>query len=602
MDKGGLQDISGADIQHAVEVGNRIWWVGHYMPDESFQCHAYLIEHGDQSVLIDPGSYLTFKHTLQKVEEVIPFSHIRYFICHHQDPDLVSCLKLIDEMPNTRKDAEIVVHWRCKELLKHYDLDLPFWLVEEHDWQLDIGGRILKFIFTPYLHFPGAFCTFDDLSGVLFSSDLFGGFTTDWNLVARDESHFEAVRLFHEHYMPSREILGHSLVQLEKHPIKMIAPQHGSIIPSHLIEFMINKLKQVDCGLYALTQDITNIVRLSRINKALRDITHTVIIYRDFNSIAHALLEILRRTLPAVLIEFYANTTDGKVIHFAPVTHYRGEYTEPPPDCKITFDSGKDSWYSQHQVGYKKILLPAKSFSASVRGDDKEPCLLIPLFPHEGGTAQAVAILRLAHDIEIDDEVNLIVEQMSDTLGVAIERESLFRLLESERQKFYEQAIRDPLTGLYNRVYMEETLRRLFNRHDRNETECVVAILFDIDRFKRVNDTYGHGTGDKVLRKVALTLMEETRLSDLPVRFGGEEFVLFMIGQSMDDAVVVAEKLREKISTMTFEDSPKDLSITISVGVAIRRQEEPFEDFMHKVDVALYQAKNTGRNRVCVAE
>ena len=74
----GKIDTSNPD--RAIQIADRIWWVGHILPDDPFQCHVYLIENGNQSVLIDPGSKLTFKNTLSKIEEVIPFSHIRYFI------------------------------------------------------------------------------------------------------------------------------------------------------------------------------------------------------------------------------------------------------------------------------------------------------------------------------------------------------------------------------------------------------------------------------------------------------------------------------------------------------------------------------------------
>jgi flavorubredoxin len=79
--KGQIDEI---DTQHALEIADRVWWVGHYMHGDDFQSHTYLIENGSQSVLIDPGSQLTFSNTLSKIEEVIPFSQIRYFICHHQ--------------------------------------------------------------------------------------------------------------------------------------------------------------------------------------------------------------------------------------------------------------------------------------------------------------------------------------------------------------------------------------------------------------------------------------------------------------------------------------------------------------------------------------
>jgi hypothetical protein len=213
---------------------------------------------------------LTFRHTLRKIEEVVPFSHIRYFVCHHADPDIAGALPFIDEMID-RQDAVLITHWRSRMLLKHYDLRLPFWLVDEHDWQLQLADRRLHFVFTPYAHFPGAICTFDTHAGVLFSSDIFGGLTDEFSLFAKDEGYFEAMRPFHEHYMPSREVLGHAMAQIEQHPVRLIAPQHGSIIPEHLVDFMVTKLKMLDCGLYLMAKDSSDIQRLLRLNQTLRD-------------------------------------------------------------------------------------------------------------------------------------------------------------------------------------------------------------------------------------------------------------------------------------------------------------------------------------------
>ncbi len=135
---------------------------------------------------------------------------------------------------------------------------------------------------------------------MLFSSDIFGGLTPEFSLVARDESYFEAMRPFHEHYMPSRDILGYALRAIERHPVRMIAPQHGSIIPEHLVGSMIDKLKTLECGLYLIARGDTDIQRLSQLNQTLRDITQTMLVYRDFRDIAGSLLDITRRVLPTV--------------------------------------------------------------------------------------------------------------------------------------------------------------------------------------------------------------------------------------------------------------------------------------------------------------
>ncbi|MBL8250432.1 MAG: diguanylate cyclase, partial [Candidatus Competibacter sp.] len=140
MNPHALDDIERADTDHAVEIADRIWWVGHRLKNDVFQCHVYLIEQGDQSVLLDPGSVLTFRQTLRKIEEVTPFSNIRYFVCHHQDPDITGALPLIDQLID-REDAVLVTHWRAQMLIKHYGIRLPFWLVDANEWKLALPDR-----------------------------------------------------------------------------------------------------------------------------------------------------------------------------------------------------------------------------------------------------------------------------------------------------------------------------------------------------------------------------------------------------------------------------------------------------------------------------
>ena len=98
------------------------------------------------------------------------------------------------------------------------------WLVEDNGWRLDLEDRSLDFLFTPYVHFPGAFCTFDPVSQVLFSSDLFGGFSDADRIFAESTDDFDDVRIFHEHYMPGREFLTHALEQL--HVLLLRAKAH----------------------------------------------------------------------------------------------------------------------------------------------------------------------------------------------------------------------------------------------------------------------------------------------------------------------------------------------------------------------------------------
>ena len=590
-----LPPINLSQAQDAVCLGNNIWWVGHYMPEDKFQCHVYLMANGTNSVLIDPGSKLTFAHTLRKIEQVIPFSHIRYFVCHHQDPDITAALPLIDQLV-CREDAVIVSHWRAIALLRHYDLSLPFICVEENQWKLDMGDRELEFVFTPYLHFPGAFCTFDPQSQILFSSDLFGGFTDGWKLVAEDESYFESMRPFHEHYMPSHDILLHSLLKLEQFPLQAIAPQHGSIIPKKLIPYIFSELKKLQCGIYLLAQTSTDVLRLSELNQMLQRFMQSIVSYREFGDVAAALLDDIRHVLPADRLEFYAWDEETN-LHLAPETRYHGTAHAIPADYSHFVNLGEKKCLEVYMDEGENTKIPRSDPASS-----KNLPIPMPLFSPAQGKTTGLALLHLTNQVILDKETRNILLQMSMPLSVAVERELMYRKMEIERQNYYQRSIRDPLTGLYTREYMAETLQRLMALHDRDATAGIALVMLDLDHFKRINDTYGHNGGDDVLQATAGAILQTLRGGDIPIRLGGEEFAVFVTGRDSGDAAILAERIRAGIAALTFSSPMDTVHMTVSCGVAYRQQQEKLTDFVARGDHALYRAKETGRNKVCVAE
>ena len=125
-----------------------------------------------------PGSALNAAEVVRKVDEVVGVENLRWLVCSHSDPDIISALPTLVAR-GLHPDAAIVTHWRDRALIRHLGVDLPYWLVEENGWRLQLEDRSLRFLFTPYAHFAGAFCSFDEASGTLFSSDLFGGFSQD---------------------------------------------------------------------------------------------------------------------------------------------------------------------------------------------------------------------------------------------------------------------------------------------------------------------------------------------------------------------------------------------------------------------------------------
>jgi diguanylate cyclase (GGDEF)-like protein/PAS domain S-box-containing protein len=170
------------------------------------------------------------------------------------------------------------------------------------------------------------------------------------------------------------------------------------------------------------------------------------------------------------------------------------------------------------------------------------------------------------------------------------------------RETLRSQSIRDPLTGLYNRRYMEESLQRDILRASRNDS-TIGILLLDIDYFKRYNDTFGHEAGDTVLKEIGLLLQKHVRGDDIACRLGGEEFLLIMPGAQLEIARQRAERLREAVKQLAVSFRGQTLgAITISIGVAVHpEQGSDTDSVLQAADKALYVAKESGRDRTVLA-
>ncbi|EKS7198380.1 GGDEF domain-containing protein [Enterobacter ludwigii] len=179
---------------------------------------------------------------------------------------------------------------------------------------------------------------------------------------------------------------------------------------------------------------------------------------------------------------------------------------------------------------------------------------------------------------------------------------NLYRDSHIKYQQSYQNSIRDPLTRLYNRSYFYDALNQALSISKANHP--VSVIVSDLDRFKRINDCYGHLQGDKVLQFVANLLMDSVRPQDIAARIGGEEFVLMLTNTSSEAAYQVAERIRLKLSSFDKVSSGGQLpeSITISMGVfTATSPKTTAEACVENADKAMYEAKETGRNRVVVS-
>lgn len=180
--------------------------------------------------------------------------------------------------------------------------------------------------------------------------------------------------------------------------------------------------------------------------------------------------------------------------------------------------------------------------------------------------------------------------------------------LEETIKNLEKDLIHDKLTGLKTRGFFEEEVQIYFDTVI-NPSEGVtrrkqwfgfdqISFLFiDIDKFKEVNDTLGHQAGDEVLKSVAETILSSVREGDTAARWGGEEILVTLIGTNEKDAMNKAEDIRRQVESTRFGKFP-ELKVTVSIGVGTTFHGEVFEKFLERVDKALYEAKNTGRNKV----
>lgn len=185
-----------------------------------------------------------------------------------------------------------------------------------------------------------------------------------------------------------------------------------------------------------------------------------------------------------------------------------------------------------------------------------------------------------------------------DVTDVATNR----RMLQSANAQLQKLSSTDRLTGLYNRGHWEDSLKVAYARHQRHGNDTSL-VMFDIDHFKKINDTYGHQAGDKVIEQVASTLRGYVRDTDVAGRYGGEEFGVVLSDTDKHGALAFAERLRKAIEALEVQHEGHSIRFTISLGVAdLSRPSDNHADLIAWADQALYASKKSGRNRVSIYE
>ncbi|MEO7295751.1 MAG: sensor domain-containing diguanylate cyclase, partial [Candidatus Limnocylindria bacterium] len=269
----------------------------------------------------------------------------------------------------------------------------------------------------------------------------------------------------------------------------------------------------------------------------------------------------------------------------------------------------------QATLGYSSAELTAKPFLEFVHPDDRDATL----YEVQRQFAEGKTVLHFQNRYRHRDGTYRWLEWTSQpapdgSVVYAVARDISVRKLEEERitkraasltvrnERLADRAVRDPLTGLYNRAYLEAAVARFEGRRRRGgESASMAAIMFDLDHFGQFNKQHGHQAGDAVLRHFAKLLRDRFRGGDVLARFGGEEFVVLLDGATRDTAVQAAEQIRAGLESAQIDLDGVELHATVSAGCAELDKGMDVTDLLTVADVGLSQAKRAGRNMVVAA-
>lgn len=226
--------------------GHAIYWLG-IKEDTAFRCNIYLIRDGDTALLVDPGSRHFFEQARSRVTQIIQPTSVSGMILSHEDPDVAA--SMVDWL-DLNPAMKVFTTPRTQVLLPHYGrAEYAYFDVEASPEYRFPSGRALRFIPAPYLHFPGAFATYDCDARVLFSGDIWAAIDIDWKLVVEDfAQHVPSLDLFHTEYMASNLAARGFVRHLDGLAIDAIFPQHGSILGPDTVTDAIEYLRNLRCG------------------------------------------------------------------------------------------------------------------------------------------------------------------------------------------------------------------------------------------------------------------------------------------------------------------------------------------------------------------
>jgi diguanylate cyclase (GGDEF)-like protein len=323
--------------------------------------------------------------------------------------------------------------------------------------------------------------------------------------------------------------------------------------------------------------------------RRLADVFHEVLGEQSLDALLDRIADALADLIPHDSLTIYQADEPRRLLQ--PVLA-RDKWADKILASHCPFGVGLTGWGVEHREPVRvnqAHLDPRVMTVAGTPPDEPEALITIPLIGRDS-IKGALNIYRLGDDASFDDDEFELAKRFGDAAALALDNAHI-------RARLEHQAQTDPLTGLYNHRSFHERLRAALTNASRSHDKVSVLML-DIDDFKRVNDVYGHGAGDEILRSLADTLKSAVRAHDVVCRLGGEEFAIVMVSRNSQDAERLAGRLVEHVASGEFESAGR---VTISVGLA-RGPEHAMNprELIACAEAAMMTAKARGKNQIVV--
>ncbi len=539
------------DEKGGFALGAGYHWVGSRQIADQFQCNPYLLVDGEQAILFDPGSVLDFDQVRANIERIIPLDKIEYIVLHHQDPDLASSVPLFEK---AGLSFQVATHWRTWSLARFYGIRSQPYLVDEHRYALKLdSGRVLQFIGTPYLHFPGAIATYDRSAKTLLSSDIFGAFQPTWSLFAGPD-YMEGMLAFHEHYMPSHDILKPVMDLFGALEISQILPQHGSIIREDPKKY-IEALSVLDCG------------RL--LGPALRENGKA----RDFGP---ALTRLFKRALGIFGSERTASLAAA---------------------AGLAFESGTQTLAAAGALG---VGVWDSTADALLKLEGlKGLALLEPL------VAGLCSEYRLPKPKAYSTSLERSVDELENLNQEVARLKEMNEILSRSAGAAQQNLMQDAVTGLNNESYFrtfieEEAPLRLYSEGVEDDVLAVIGID---EGMARIEYQYGPKEVEAILKTVGRIIQEQKRPGSMAFRLHGASFALWMPYILFHEAKDLCEEIRTRVEESKLFIEPITVSIGMVALAEIRETVDPAEagSTLSELGIRrLREARKRGGNSICL--